>query len=470
MKQYLFVPGLFLLLFSCIGNKKDYLITDFGAKIENSNNQLAIQKAIDQCHSHGGGTVTVPPGSFVTGAIELKSNMTLNLEPGALLLASEKKEDYVVKGKQYAWLILAKNTEDVSISGSGSIIGTGKDITAIMKGVTYTFPKFRPGLIHFDSCKNVKIENIYIKNSDLFSISLNRCKDVKISGITLHNNYYHANSDGIDPSDCDDVIISGCNITSGDDCICLKNGGRRIIIENCILQTPSTGFKIGTTTGNVFENILINNCIIYNSMVGIGIYMKDGGLVQNLTCSNIQIEDIQDTTNANEGIKKQQLPIFVDIDLRNKDSKPGKVRDIFFSNIIINSYNKILIQGMKTDLVENLIIDNLVFNVTKASDFSEKMKPKGFADNKFYYHPDDRLTEYIRKESWITIANAKNIRLSDIIVNVPKEVNRLYPRDYLYLDNVQSGTIRYIKGYKENYLQSKNKIQTNNSTDIFITE
>jgi polygalacturonase len=107
-------------------------ITDCGAVADNRTlNTAAIQRAIDQVAQAGGGTVVVPPGNFLTGTIELRSRVTLQLEPGAVLRGSPNLADY----RTVAWgqhidrtpwhLLSAHNCHDVRICGGGTIDGNG---------------------------------------------------------------------------------------------------------------------------------------------------------------------------------------------------------------------------------------------------------------------------------------------------------------------------------------------------------
>src|SRR5512133_2932686 len=98
----------------------------------------AIQRAIDSCAAAGGGTVLVPPGSYVTGTLWLKSNITLNLDAGATLLGSDNKDEFPEwisdwegpsvprEFKRYAPLLAGENLENVSIVGRGTIDARGE--------------------------------------------------------------------------------------------------------------------------------------------------------------------------------------------------------------------------------------------------------------------------------------------------------------------------------------------------------
>ncbi len=442
------------LLLSHFARAKEYPITTYGAipggKVLCTE---AIQKAIDQCHFDGGGTVVIPPGTFLTGRVELKSHVNLFLENGSELLASDKKEDYQPGSEHYSsHLITAWEAEDISITGQGTITGTGsKDLGVPRISNHYSAPDFRPGIIRLSHCRNVLIRDITLRHSDMFSLVPEHCTDVKILGITIDNNYYRANSDGIDPGHCTNLVIAGCRITAGDDCICFKNAVENVTVSNCILETPASAIKFGTSTADTFRNIVITNCVVKNSMTGFGIYMKDGGLVEDVSCSNMIIETIRDTNRVNSGIANQIVPVYIDIDYRNKNSEAGTVRNIAFSDILVKSSAGILVQGMKVKPVENITFNNIRFRPPFLSDLSIRKKPKGFADSKFYYHPDDRLTEFARKRSMLVVANCNGLSIDGFQLMLPENVPSDNLKSAIYLENCHDDSVENIRvsGNKE---------------------
>jgi len=248
-----------------------------------------------------------------------------------------------------------------------------------------------------------------------------------MDGIRINNNYFHANSDGIDPVNCRNVIITNCMITAGDDCICFKESAEDVVVSNCILSTPATAIKIGTATEGIFRHMVFSNIIVRNSMAGIGIFMKDGGVVENLQFNHMIIEDIQDTTLVNSGIVHQQAPIFIDVDLRNSNSAAGTVRNISFSDMDIYSYNSVLIQGMETKAIEGIFMSGIRFYRTMPFDFSGRRKPKGIADSKYYLHDDSRLTRYASIPASLVFANVDNLNLNNIWIIPQVEEKQGFP-------------------------------------------
>ena|ERR1035437_825791 len=201
-----------------------YNITNFGADSANTINTSAIQKTIDACSSAGGGTVYVPAGSFITGTIRLRSNITLFLENGAKLIGSANLEDYYIDSVRVG-LIFTKNCSDVTITGLGIIDGNGDQFNYTTERKKFLPPESRLAIrqkekycpddvgiedgpiephrdrpyqmIIFSNCKNVTVENVTLKDSPFWTLHLADCDHALITNLRIHNNMLVANSDGV---------------------------------------------------------------------------------------------------------------------------------------------------------------------------------------------------------------------------------------------------------------------------------
>ena len=92
MKKVTLLVVTFFSITACISQKKDFVITDYGAISDGvTDNVKAIQHAIDEANINGGGRVVVPRGRFLTGVIHLKSNVELFVHEEAVLLASTNR-------------------------------------------------------------------------------------------------------------------------------------------------------------------------------------------------------------------------------------------------------------------------------------------------------------------------------------------------------------------------------------------
>jgi DNA sulfur modification protein DndE len=258
-------------------------IQNYGAKSGPSfNNAKSIQQAIDQCSQNGGGVVFIPKGLWMTGPIELKSNVNLHLPLGALLQFSEKSEDYPlvktfwegVEAIRAQSPISGKNLRKIAISGKGIIDGAGEawrpvkkqkltngewelllkngGILNEKKDTWYPTEKaikgslnplsgrtdagftlqnseeikefLRPNLLSLINCDEIILDGITFQNSPAWTLHPLLCTHVTLSNLLIKNPWYAQNSDGIDIESSEYVDVLNCRLDVGDDGICLKSG------------------------------------------------------------------------------------------------------------------------------------------------------------------------------------------------------------------------------------------------------
>jgi len=341
--------------------EKVYDVRDCGAKADGRTLCTgAIQKAIDQCSQDGGGTVYLAPGTFLSGTIYMKTGVTLKLAAGCTLLGSKDLKDYpptVQALRSYTdnytdkSLIYAEKAERIAIIGQGTIDGQG----ASFKGPY----KVRPYTIRFIECRNVTVEDITLRNSPMWMQHYMACDDVRISGITVHSRVNH-NNDGINIDSCHRVVISGCNISSGDDAIVLKSTSARVCrdvtVSNCVVSSRCNGLKMGTESNGGFKNIVMTGCAIYDTrLAGIALEIVDGGIMDRVVVSNITMDRIG-------------APIFLRLGNRarpfKKDmEKPGigAMRNITISNVEATGagLTGCAIAGLPQAAIENVTLSNL---------------------------------------------------------------------------------------------------------------
>ena len=399
---------------------------------------VAIQAAIDACHDAGGGTVLVPAGKYESATIKLKSHVHLHLEAGAVLAATKDQLLYpAVESAENsnAFLITAENAEDIGIHGNGTVLGTGQETLGWYWGVG-DYPKFRIGLLFFHGCRDIAIDGVCFRESDMWTLHFKKCENLLIDRVSIRNNFHHINSDGIDPNSCRNVIISNCNIITGDDCIVAKatqdHPCENLVVTNCLLESPTTAIKLGTESFGDFRDVHISNCVIRNSSGGLGIYMKDGGTVERVTFSNISIEC------ADRDHIRPVLPLMIDIERRNKDSKAGRIRDVIFSNIQIESGTGCLFQGLEESPVENITLKDISFRVPRAADYSKRKKPKGGVADKNEFD-----TVYIQRPAYAAFANVDGLVVERFGVNDDGQ-GFTEDRFAISCDNVQNSSLNHV--------------------------
>lgn len=357
-----------------------------------------IQSVIDRCSEEGGGRVLLPRNHvFMAGPLELKSNVELYLEATATLKANPDENIYHLsafgknEGEGMLWLY-ANDAENISITGKGTIHGNGIAFMGAELEDSYELKPLadqafdpRPHVLTLTNVRNLMIRDVTIKEGAYWTVHLIGCNEAVIEGINLLNNLKIRNGDGIDLDHSKNVRISNCHITSGDDCICLKN--RRefekygschdITVTNCVMSSRSCAIKIGSENMDSIYNVVFDNCIITGSNRGLGIQNRDEGTVTDVVFSNIQLdcrlwsdvwwgkaEPIYVTSyprangnhkDANWRFPKGQI-----------EGKCGEVSRIYFNNITATSENGCFVGGDEQGKVKEIYFNNVRVNLKKA--------------------------------------------------------------------------------------------------------
>mgnify|MGYP005982527641 FL=1 len=340
--------------------KKDTLnIGNYGAKGDGQFlNTATINQTIRTCSERGGGVVLIPAGIWLTGPIEMQSNVNLHLKRDAVLLFTKDFDQYKLVESNWegepAWRnqnpISGKNLNNIAITGEGIIDGNGdawrmvkksklttsqwnnlvasggtvdtdnevwypsksslkgskeKKAGVIRPGTTVEDFKdvkdfLRPNLLVFTNCKKVLLEGVTIQNSPAWNIHPLLCEDLTLRKVSVRNPWYGQNGDGVDVESCKNVLIEDCTFDVGDDGICIKSGRD----------------KAGRDRGKPTENVIVRNNVVYHAHGGfvIGSEMSGGA-------RNIWVEDCSF--------------IGTDIGLRFKTTRGrgGLVENIFINNI-----------------------------------------------------------------------------------------------------------------------------------------
>jgi polygalacturonase len=263
---------------------------------------VALQRAVDACAAVGGGTVRFPAGTYLSGTVVLKSNVTLRLEAGAVLLGSPDPKDYPPRTPSFRSytdlnyvehsLLYAENAERVSIVGPGVIDGQGGARVWQLGHGTPSYRR-RPFLIRMIECRQVTLRDVGLRDAAMWVQHYLACDDLLLDGLTVDSTV-NANNDGVDVDGCRRVRIVNCRIRSGDDAVVLKSTSPRaceqVVISNCILSSECNAFKCGTESTGGFRDIAVSNCVIHDTRLsGIALEMVDGGTLEGVSVVNVRM-------------------------------------------------------------------------------------------------------------------------------------------------------------------------------------
>jgi polygalacturonase len=287
-------------------------VRTYGAKADGvTKDTKAIQAAVEDCASAGGGTVRLSGGTFLTGPILLKSNITLEIAKGAVLLGSPDRADYpmVTFARQQTVqpLVSAVNAENVTITGEGTIDGNGKVwwdyIVGARDAGVLGNDHPRPFGVLFDHSSHVRMEGVTVQNSGMWQIVPYYADDVVIRNVRILAPK-SPNTDAIDPFSSSNVVIDHVYSSTGDDNIAIKSGAinspgpdapsKNITITDCTFENGH-GLSIGSEIAGGVQNVRAERIHFKGTDQGIRIKSgRDrGNDVSNLSFKDITMEDVK---------------------------------------------------------------------------------------------------------------------------------------------------------------------------------
>jgi polygalacturonase len=383
---------------------RDFPITAYGAVGDGRTDATkALQAAIEACNAAGGGRVVVPEGTFLTGAIHLKSGVNLHVSEGATLAFSTDPAQYlpVVKTRyeglevlNYSPLIYAYGCTDIAITGSGTLDGQAdwdnwwgwfhqcdEDFAKLRQQSAFGVPlaervygdgyHLRSSFIQPYECRNVLIEGVTIVRSPFWEVHPVLCQNVTVQDVVVDTQ--GPNNDGVDVESCRSVVIRGCTFDAGDDCIAIKSGreadGLRldvpsedILIENCVMRVKYGAITLGSDMTGGVRNVFARNCTIGGPNLYFGLYIKTnsirGGFAENIYLKDIEIsnltkEVVQCNFHRGEGDTGPLTPYVRNVELRDVTVRHAR--------------NALMVRGYRRSPIEDFRLVNCHFTVDAPS-------------------------------------------------------------------------------------------------------
>ena len=450
---------------------KVFLITKYGAKPDAraAQNQAAIQKAIDKCSKKGGGRVVVPAGSkFLTGAVELKSGVNLEIQEGAVLEFAFEPELYPIVETSWEGLecfnlspcVYAFQAHDIAVTGLGTIDGGGSNATwwpwcgngrfgakeggiaqnkgaraRLLKAGEDGIPMYdehgqrspervfgptdglRPQLVSFNKCERILLEDVTLLRSPFWVIHPLHSTDITVRRVKMINE--GPNGDGCDPECCNRVLIEDCFFNTGDDCIAIKSGRNRdgrergmasqnIIIRRCEMNNGHGGVVIGSEISGGAKNIFAHDCIMDSPKLDRVLRIKTnscrGGIIENIFVKDIKVGQ------CGESVLKINLD-YEHNEICCRGNYPT-VRNVLMENVTCEkSKYGVQIIGLDEDTyVYDIDVKNCHFNgVQQGNSITGKTRDVRF--DRLYVNGGLALTEkpYKHFSQWMTYSEMKRV-------------------------------------------------------------
>lgn len=378
------------------------------ASVQGTDWTEAFKQAVADIEKDKGGMLFVPAGVYKTRSIELTSNMTLYLCAGSELSFSDEIEKYeILDGEfegiarpMYKPLIYMSHLKNVAIKGQGKINGNGRRWWE--KIWDKTLVEARPCLIYFEYCENIKIEDVSLTMSPVWTIHPLYSKNVVVHGVTIVNPADSPNTDGINPDSCQNVRISDCYIDVGDDCIAIKAGVEEtpvkrvcenITITNCNMIHGHGGVVIGSEMSGGVRNVVVSNCLFQDTDRGIRLKTRRrrGGFMKQLSFNNIIMDRVMCPFVFNMYYfcgKLGKEPWVSDRNPAPVDEGTPAIRDINISNMTVMNATACagVLSGLAEQFVENIRFTNCQITMSQDGEPDlpammsgiDKMKGAGF--------------------------------------------------------------------------------------------
>lgn len=394
-----------------------------------------IQEAIASLARGGGGTLVLAGGTFLATTVTLSSFLTLRVEADAVLKAIGDMEAYTPSSDGRYHFIYAEDAHRLTIEGPGTIDGSGYDFWDIPARAFLARggdpddlrfpgpyweddspfwrerePRVQP-MVELRRCTNLAVRDVTLANSPGWTLHPWCCDHVRIENITIANDMYGPNTDGIDLTGCRDVVVRSCEITTGDDAIILKahadaRSCEHVVVSDCILRTHCAALGIGAETVHPIREVSFSNCVVPKALRIVQIELWNAGLVENVTISNVS-----GTTMTDIPLER---PIYIDIQQHGReDGELGVVRNILVQNLTALTRGRILLTAQDGSSIEDVTLRDVQLTLPEIED-PEIAVTSSRSRQMSNYNPETRS-----KRALVVLDNCRRIQLANLSARWP---------------------------------------------------
>lgn len=371
----------------------------FGGKGDGKTlNTQALQQAIQQCAERGGGTVSLSPGLWLSGPLQLMDNITLEIQQGATLKANNQEGKFVQAfighpARVNEAFIFADNVKNVAITGGGTLDGDGakswwpqalkiraevrggnpKVFTDLFPGIPLANGVPRPWFVEFNNVTDGKISELHLTNSPMWNIVIRNSANIDVSQVKITNPTTSPNTDGMDIVSSRNVTVSQMDILTGDDNIAIKSGlipgmaapSKDITIRDSVMR-DGHGISVGSETANGIGRVTISHVAFLNTENGVRIKSaRDRGnnigplVADRLTMTNVATPILVTSSYSGQS-GAQGNTLITPIENAAVTASTPKIRGIKISEVTAIGANYAMIfSGLPESVVQDVDLKNI---------------------------------------------------------------------------------------------------------------
>ena len=364
-------------------------------------NTALINSTIDRLNANGGGTLFFPAGTYLTGSIHMKSNITLELEAGATLKFSENFDDFLpyvevrhegIMMKSFQPLIYAVDAENITIKGEGTLDGNASyENWWKGEGREKIGGAFRPRMIFLNHCENVTVQGLTVQNSPAWNLHPYFSNHTRWIDLKVLNPKQSPNTDGMDPESVDGLEVVGVYFSLGDDCIAMKSGkfymghkykvsSRNVDIRQCYMRHGHGAVTLGSEIAAGVRHLSCKKCIFEDTDRGLRVKTRRGrgedSVVEDILFEDIKMDGVLTPFVVNSYYwccdpdghstyvsTKEPLPV---------DERTPRIKELAFRNIEAHNCHVAgtFIYGLPEAKIEKVTMENIEI------DFAENPTPE----------------------------------------------------------------------------------------------